>query len=210
MRARDGLRQAFDEARFGARRTLNVREPMLSGAEAARRAEGWLRAKQVERAGDVLVITGRGKGSPGQVGVVREEVRKLLARLRRAGVVNKVEEHTAGSFAVSLAPLRALFNAPRRIRDGSRGQQYRTHRRAPGTLDGLSDDTLALLRRLATASLNSLGLEDPEDDFVDAEMEREFALLSRASSGSLDESTLRSAITHAIREFEEQDDRGRR
>lgn len=206
MRARDGLHQAFDEARFGATRILNVREPMLTGAEATRRAEGWLRTKQVEHAGDVLVITGRGNGSPGQVGVVREEVRKLLGRLRRAGVVSTVEEHTAGSFAIRLAPLRALFDAAARTRDAGAGSAHRAPRRSPGTLAGLSDDTLALLRRLATASLHSLGLTDPEDDFVEAEMEREFALLSRACSGSLDESTLRSAITHALREFEEHDD----
>ncbi len=87
-----------------------------------------------------------------------------------------------------------------------------TARRAasPGTLAGLSDDTLLLLRRLATGSLHSLGLSDPEEDFVDAEMEREFALLSRACGGSLDETTLRSAIVHALREFEEHDDHPRR
>lgn len=209
MQARDGLRQAFDEARFGASRILNVREPMLSGTEATRRAEGWLRTKQVEHAGDVLVITGRGNGSPGQVGVVREEVRKLLGRLRRAGVVANVQEHTAGSFAITLAPLRALFDAAARTRDGSAGRTHRAPRRSPNTLAGLSDDTLALLRRLATASLHSLGLADPEDDFVDAEMEREFAILARACGGSLDETTLRSAIAHALREYEEQDDRRR-
>jgi hypothetical protein len=91
MRRRAAVQQAFDEARFGATRMLNVREPMLTGAEAARRAEGWLRAKQVEHVEEVLVITGRGNGSPGQVGVVREEIRKLLGRLRRAGVVDRIE-----------------------------------------------------------------------------------------------------------------------
>ncbi len=207
MRARPGLHQAFDEARFGARRTLNVREPMLSGAEASRRTEGWLRAKQVEHAGDVLVITGRGNGSPGQVGVVREEVSKLLGRLRRAGVVAKVEEHTAGSFAITLAPLRALFEAAARTRDGRVGRRQGAPRRSPDTLSGLSDDTLLLLRRLATVSLNSLGLSDPGDVFVESEMEREFALLSRAGDGTLHETTLRTAIEHALREFEERDDR---
>ncbi len=207
MRARPGLQQAFDEARFGATRTLNVREPMLSGAEASRRAEGWLRAKQVEHAGDVLVITGRGNGSPGQVGVVREEVRQLLGRLRRAGVVASVEEHTAGSFAVTLAPLRALFEAPARTRDGHEGRQRHPPPRNPGSLTGLSADTLLLLRRLATYSLHSLGLAAPDDGFVEAEMEREFALLSRACGGALSEATLRAAIEHALLEFEEQDDR---
>ena len=35
---------------------------------------GWLRAKQVEEAGEVLIITGRGNQSEGQVAVVREAV----------------------------------------------------------------------------------------------------------------------------------------
>jgi hypothetical protein len=181
---------------------------MLSGDEASRRTEGWLRAKQVEHAGDVLVITGRGNGSPGQVGVVREAVRKLLGRLRRAGVVAKVEEHTAGSFAITLAPLRALFEAAARTRDGHAERQRGAPRRSPSTLAGLSDDTLLQLRRLATISLHSLGLSDPDADFVEAEMEREFALLSRACGDTLDETTLRTAIEHALREFEERDDRG--
>ena len=85
MRRRPAIQQAFDEARFGATRSLNVREPMLSGAEAVRRAEGWLRTKQVEQAGEVLVIAGRGNNSPGQAGVVRDEIHKLLGRPRRAG-----------------------------------------------------------------------------------------------------------------------------
>ena len=64
-----------------------------------------------------------------------------------------------------------------------------------------------MLRRLATVSLNSLGLSDPGDVFVESEMEREFALLSRAGDGTLHETTLRTAIEHALREFEERDDR---
>ncbi|MFP5354388.1 MAG: hypothetical protein ACLGIK_04420, partial [Gemmatimonadota bacterium] len=67
MRRRPAVQQAFDEARFGATRILNVRDPLLSGVEAVRRADGWLRAKQVERAEEVLVITGRGAGSVGHV-----------------------------------------------------------------------------------------------------------------------------------------------
>src|SRR5438128_2788900 len=59
------LRQAFDEARFGARRTLNLRESLPSADAAAKRAETWLRQQQVESAEEVLIITGRGNQSEG-------------------------------------------------------------------------------------------------------------------------------------------------
>ena len=42
-----GLQRAFDEVRFGATRTLNLRESLPTGAEAARRLEAWLRQHQV-------------------------------------------------------------------------------------------------------------------------------------------------------------------
>jgi len=203
MRRRPAVQQAFDEARFGSTRILNVREPMLSGDEAVRRADGWLRAKQVERAGEVLVITGRGNGSVGQVGVVREEVRKLLGRLKRAGVVAEVREHTPGSFAVQLAPLRALFDAPPRSRDGHEGRQRRPPEPNPATLAGLDPDLLARLRRLALQSLEALGIVDPAEAFIAAEMEREFSLLARgAASAELSEGWLRDAIDRALEEYE--------
>ena len=81
------LHRAFDEARFGPARTLDLRASMPSAADAVRRTEPWLRERQMARAGDVLVITGRGKGSPGGVAVVREAIRKLLGTLKRKGVV---------------------------------------------------------------------------------------------------------------------------
>lgn len=205
MRRTSAVQQAFDEARFGATRSLNVREPMLSAAEAARRAEGWLRAKQVERAGEVLVITGAGNNSPGQVGVVREEIRKLLGRLRRAGVVAAVSEHTPGSFAVTVAPLRALFDAPARSRDGHRGRQRHPTPRNPASLAGLTPATLALLRQLATRSLESLGFAVTDDTYVQAEMEREFTLLTRAAGHQLSEASLCAAIEHALVEYEDND-----
>ncbi len=205
MRRRPAVQQAFDEARFGTTRILNVREPLLSGAEAVRRAEGWLRAKQVEQAGDVLIITGRGNNSPGQVGVVRDEVHKLLGRLRRAGVVAAVTEHTPGSFAVTVAPLRALFDAPARTRDGHADRHRHPAARDPASLAGLAPDTRALLRRLAAMSLESLGFAAAEDRHVRAEMEREFALLARAGGPQLSEASLRAAIERALLEYEEHD-----
>lgn len=203
MRRRSSVQHAFDEARFGSARILNVRDTMPTGAEAVRRAEGWLRGKQVERAGEVLVITGRGNGSPGQVPVVREEIRKLLARLRRAGVVAGVAEHTAGSFAVTLAPLRALFEAP--------GRRHAAPRAAAGTpplppaIAGLEPATRARLRDLALRSLESLGVAAPDERILAGEMEQEFSLLVRGAEGRTlgDEAWLRDAIEAALREFEE-------
>jgi hypothetical protein len=211
MRRRPSVQQAFDEARFGATRILNVRDPLLSGAEAARRADGWLRAKQVECAGEVLIVTGRGAGSVDQVPVVREEIRRLLARLRRSGVVAEIREHTPGSFAVQLAPMRALFEAPARSRDG-----HDTRRRTPAegsaeavraqeSLAGLAPGTSDLLRRLATQSLQALGLAHPDERFVQREMARQFTVLTRAaaaSGASLSEEWLRDAIVRAIDEYE--------
>lgn len=205
IRRRPEVQRAFDEVRFGATRILNVRDALLTGAEAVRRVEGWIRAKQVERADEVLVITGRGNQSVGQIAVVREEVRKLLNRLRRAGVVSAISEHTPGSFAVSLASLRAMFDAPPRTRDGHAGRQRHPPRNNPQVLAGLSDETLELLRRVAMHSLHSLGIPDPDEPFILGEMERNFSLLSRALGTAPTEAALRSAIARALAEYEDAD-----
>src|SRR4051812_26197905 len=89
-----GLRQAFDEVRFGAERTLNLRESLPTAAEATTRAEAWLRQQQVQQSGDVLVITGRGNNSPTGMSPVREAVIRLLHSLKRRGVVSGHQEHT--------------------------------------------------------------------------------------------------------------------
>jgi len=68
----NGLQRAFDEVRFGAARTLNLRESLPTGAEAARRAESWLRQHQVQQSAELLVITGRGNNSQAGIAVVRE------------------------------------------------------------------------------------------------------------------------------------------
>lgn len=202
MRRRPAVQLAFDEARFGATRILNVREPMLSGAEAVRRADGWLRAKQVERAGEVLIITGRGAGSVGQVPVVREEVLKLLARLRRGGVVLEVREHTAGSFAVRLAPMRALFEAPPRTRDGDNTRRRAAAADPSETLAGVSPATRDQLRELAVLSLQALGLRDPDERFVQEEMARKFSVLARAAGDAISEEWLLNAIARTRDEYE--------
>src|SRR5436309_2571191 len=57
--------KAFDEATFGPKNTLNLRESLPTAADARHRAEAWLRERQISRASEVLVITGRGNQTPG-------------------------------------------------------------------------------------------------------------------------------------------------
>jgi hypothetical protein len=169
------LHRAFDEARFGPARTLDLRASMPTGADAVRRAEPWLRERQMARAGDVLVITGRGKGSPGGVAVVREAIRKLFGTLKRKGVVASFDEHTAGSFVVTLAPVRALFETVPR----SRSNDARVKPADPRELRALDAPTRAQLRALAERSLEVLGAPRTAG-LVHDEMVRQFAILSSA------------------------------
>jgi hypothetical protein len=202
MRRRASVQAAFDAVRFGPTRILNLREALPSGAEATRRAEGWLRAKQLERAGEVLVITGRGNSSVGGVPVVRTQVLRLLTSLRRRGVVAEVLEHTAGSFVVRLAPLRALFEAPARNRE----QHQTPPPPIPQSLKALSGETQRVLRVLATRALESLGMQAPGRAMIASEMERQFALLSRGVPAGVEaEAALRRAADAALDEYDASD-----
>ena len=74
-------------------------------ADARYRVEQWLRERQVSRAKKVLIITGRGNSTP--------IISRPYARGIRAVPVfappwgdRGMEEHTAGAFVVSLAPIR--------------------------------------------------------------------------------------------------------
>lgn len=167
------LERALDAARFGASSTLDLRTSMPTAAEALHRAESWLRERQMARAGEVLIVTGRGKGSPGGIGVVREAVRRLLTTLQRKGVVAGVASHTPGSFVVTLAPVRALFEAAPR----KRAPAPRLVPADPAELRALAPDTRKQLRWLAERSLESLGAPRSER-FVQDEMKRQFAILS--------------------------------
>lgn len=173
--ARIALHRAFDEARFGPARTLDLRASMPSAAQAVLRTEPWLRERQMAHAGDVLVITGRGKGSPLGVSVVREAVSRLFRTLKRKGVISAVAEHTAGSFVVTLAPVRALFETVPR----SRSNDARVAPGDPRELRALGAATRASLRTLAERSLEVLGAPRT-DALVRDEMVRQFAILSSA------------------------------
>jgi hypothetical protein len=196
------LHQAFDELHFGPSRTLNLREHLPTGEEAARRVEAWLREKQVERAGEVLVVTGRGAGSEGGVPVVRTAVGKVITALKRRGVVTSVREHTAGSFVVRRAPVTALFEGGQRKREPRQSVP-----RDPKVLQGLEPETRRLLRRLAERTLDVLGAPRLEGRFVTEEMVRQFTALAPAlPDGGDRELQLRSAIRLALSELDEDAD----
>lgn len=196
------LAHAFDEVRFGPARTLDLRAGLPSVAEAMERAEVWLRDRQVAKAGTVLVITGRGLGSPGGVGAIRQATVKLLSRLRRAGVVREVRTHTPGSFVVDLAPMTALF-APR----------ARTRRRRisavvpaePAAVSGLDAETRRDLRRLAEYALASLGAPVAHR-FVEDEMLRQHAVLLECMAPDETDRAgrLRFLVAAALRAYEEE------
>ena len=198
-RQRAGVLNALDEARFGSQRTLNLRDSMPTVADAMARTEAWLRERQVTISGEVLIITGRGKGSPGGVGLVREAIRKLLGSLRRRGVVADFAEHSQGSFIATLAPVSMLLEAPRRGRD----RREPDAEPPPVALSALEPSTLSLLRQLAERSLSTLGAALPPH-FVDAEMLRQFSVLAGSiAAGSGGEIRLRHAISRAIEELDD-------
>ena len=193
-----GLRQAFDEARFGASRTLNLRESLPTADAATTRAEAWLRQQQIDRAEEVLIITGRGNQSEGGVSVVREAVIRLFHVLKRRGVVKEHEEHTAGSFVVTLAPVSALWEAPKR--NGGRGVAPPPS--TPPSLDELDEATRRDLRNLAERALEGLGIKETQD-FLQGEMLKQFGAIA-ASVGDAPgrEQRLRAAVRAALDQYE--------
>jgi|SRR5689334_9864957 hypothetical protein len=190
------LWNALDEAAFGAERTLNLRELLPSAAEARSRAEVWLKARQVTRPEEVLIITGRGNQSIGGVGVIRAEILGMMPSLRRRGIVESWREHSPGSIVVKVAPLSALLSAPKRRRDGSSGDKVSDD----SILKGIGSETLSLLRALAIQNLSQLGIDDTEE-FVRREMIRTFSAFATALPDSTErEAMLRASIRRAIEE----------
>lgn len=199
-----GLRQAFDEARFGNGRTLNLRDMLPTPAEAVARTEAWLRQQQVQltsRDGnaEVLIITGRGNNSIGGVSVVRSAVEGLMHRLKQRGVVARHREHTPGSFVVVLAPVSALWNVTSQLPT----IPERTQRADPPSLEALDRETRLLLRQLAERSLEQLGVRGDRDRFVDEEMVRQFtALAATLATDHQREDRLREAIRRALEQYD--------
>ena len=191
--------KAFDEATFGPKNTLNLRESLPTAADARYRAEAWLRERQIGRAGEVLLITGRGNQSPGGVSAVRAAIVALLPNLRRRGVVSEWREHSPGSFVVKLGSISSLLDAPRRKRD----RVTVATPADPESLAQLDTKTLSLLRRLAVRSLESLGVRDI-DKFVDSEMLSKFnSLAAGIAPGVEGERRLREVISAALEQLDE-------
>jgi len=191
---------AFDELRFGHENRLDLRTSLPTGAEAARRTELFLRERQVASAREVLIVTGRGNQSAGGVPVVRPAVAKLLAQLRRSGVVTSWQEHTAGSFVVTPAPISALLEIPRRNGDSAASP-------APdqASFSGLDPATRDVLRALAVRSLQLLGAS-AADSFVLDEMQRQYSALGTAvRPGPNREARLRAAAERALDELDDRE-----
>lgn len=191
--------KALDEAEFGTKNILNLRESLPSVADARFRAEAWLRERQVSRTSEVLLITGRGNQSPGGISAVRSAILALLPALRRRGVVTDWREHTPGSFVVKLGSISSLLDAPRRKRD----RAIVATPADPRSLAQLESSTLSLLRRLAVRSLESLGVQKPEK-FVEAEMLTKFnSLAGGVVPGIEGEARLREAISAALDQLDD-------
>lgn len=196
------LRRAFDEIRFGPSRTLNLRAQQPTAMQAATQVEAWLRTLQVQGATEALVITGRGNRSIEGFSPVREAIVKLLPSLRRRNVISGFEEHTPGSFGIHFAPLRALFEAPRRRRERSPLPSAPL----PEALSALDPETQRQLRDLATMSLAVLGVKAPTRAQIEDEMRRQFVALTVALPQDGDrEALLQQAILLAAEEYEAAD-----
>jgi hypothetical protein len=192
------LQHAFDEMRFGADRTLNLRTHHPSREQAVRRAENWLRERQMSRAAEALVITGRGNNSPDGVSVVREAIVQLFASLRRRGVIKEVIEHTPGSFVVTFAKLNAVRDAAQRARN-----PHEAPPRDPAGLAALEPATRSLLRLLAKRAIEELGVE-PKPSFVEQEMLAQFAAAaSGVPEGADREQRLRTVLRAALHEYDD-------
>ena len=150
------LHQAFDDARFGPARTLNLRNSLPTVRDAVVRTESWVRERQASRAGELLIITGRGNQSEEGTSPVRTAIVRLFASLRRRGVIHSVTEHTPGSFVVQPAPLSALREAARRRREPDLPVAAE-----PEAVAGLEPATRRALRLVAQRALEALGSRDP-------------------------------------------------
>lgn len=191
------LQQAFDEVRFGATRTLNLRTSLPTARQAAERIENWLRQHQALTSGEVLVITGRGNNSEGGVSVVREAAIRVFHEMRRKGVISEFSEHTAGSFVVALAPMSAVVDATR-----SRERAPLPPPASPPTLASLSHETRHELRVLAERSLDALGVHE-RGVFLEDEMLRLFGALAKDIRAEEDrEVGLRRAIAAAMNDYD--------
>jgi hypothetical protein len=194
------IERAFDELRFGAARTLNLRDGLPTVAEAETRVESWLRQQQAIGGGEVLIITGRGLGSLDGVGRVREAVLRRCTRLKRLNVVVGVREHGPGALVVTVAELRALVDAPR-LRTGRKDP---TPVAEPSELAALPEDIRLLLRTLADLTIQRLGVRAPNAGMVADEMRAQFSALAPSVASAPDRiEALRRVAQRLLQELRE-------
>ncbi len=187
-----------DALLFGPAKTLDLHTARPNADEAVRRTEAWLRERQMARAGEVLVITGRGRRSEDGVPVLRPAVERLFTRLKRLGVISGARDHNEGSFVVTLAPVRALFEAPKRSRSAHRPPAV-----DESAYQGLSAETRAALRQLAVRTLEALGAPTTPQ-FVEDEMRRQLSLLAPGlPMGENSDRALFRIATEAAESFED-------
>ena len=124
----------------------------MTGEEARRRTEQWLRERQAEGVRTVVVVTGRGLHSIG-IPVVRNEVAHLLALLKGTLVARWESTHAGGSFRVELRRPPPDASPPAS---------------APPRLLAKADPEL---RRRAEEALWELGI-DPTPPLLEAEIRR--------------------------------------
>ncbi len=195
------IERAFDELRFGASRTLNLRDGLPTVAQAEARVDAWLRLQQAEGGGEVLIITGRGLGSLDGVGRVREAVLRRCTQLKRLNVVVSLREYGPGAVIVTVAALRAIVESPR-LRTG---RKTPTPVADPGELAALPPELRDVLRQLAILSVQRLGVRDPTEAMILDEMRTQFGALSPSAVTAPDPvAALQRAAERLLRELHEE------
>jgi hypothetical protein len=152
---------------------------------------------------EVVIITGRGSGSPGGVPVVKQAIARLLGSLRRRGVVEDFSENGPGSFKIRMASVRKLLESASRSPDRRAEEE---HKRIPVSREafaGLDAEQSRELRQLAQLSLASLGVP-AEGAFLQSEMERQFSILARSvPAGPDQQQRFSEALKRVLREYDD-------
>ena len=119
------------------------------------------------------------------------------ARLQR--VIAEVHEHTPGSYVVTLERTAALFEAGKRTRDAAPSPRPRSTE-----VQGLSLQTVTMLRALAARALDALGAPRSER-FMDDEFRRQFSVLSAAIPADAPEreQRLREMVAAALEAYDD-------
>ena len=122
----------------------------------------------------------------------------MLLVLKRRGVVGGHEEHTPGSFVVTLADVSALWESPKR----NQGRGVAAPSPNPPSLDDLDPEVRVMLRNLAERALEGLGVKDTAA-FLQGEMLKQFgAIAATIGNAPGREERLRSAIRVALDQYE--------